>query len=171
MLTPADFFEVTKYAGAATLTMAVITLIAFIAGWGFRFRLVGVTGFIGVLTVGLFGLSFQPFSRTTIPGAVPFQTVYDSGSAQIAIAVPPTITPTALEATLKQAASNLLKPSRLGLLGQVATIRARTLVHEAGGFSRLVYLGEVKAIPNPETGEPLTITVQRDQLAQLAAAD
>jgi uncharacterized membrane protein len=81
MPTPADFLEVTKYAGAATLVLAAITVLAFVLGWGFRFRLVGITSFMGVLAAGLFGLSFQPFTQTVIPGSVPYQTVYDSGGS------------------------------------------------------------------------------------------
>jgi hypothetical protein len=168
MPTPADFLQATQWAAIATLTMAGITLLAFFLKWGFRFRLVGITSFMGVLTGGLLGLSFQPFTRTIIAGAIPYTTVYDSGSAQIVIKVPATITEPELEATLRQAASNLLKPSRLGLPGDTPTIRARTILHEVKGASELVYIGQVQPLPNPETGEPLTITLQRDRLAQLA---
>jgi hypothetical protein len=167
MPTPADFLEATKYAGAATLTMAVFTLVAFVVGWGFRFRLVGITSFMGVLTAGMFGLSFQPFTQTVVPGSVPYQTVYDSGAAQIVVTVPQDITASELEATLQQAASNLFKPSRLGRRDQVPTIRARTLLHESGGVSRLLYLGQVQARPNSETDNPFTVTVDPDALAQL----
>ncbi|MDA0674428.1 MAG: Ycf51 family protein [Cyanobacteria bacterium] len=169
MLTPADFLEATKYAGAATLTLAALTALAFVLGWGFRFRMVGITSFMGVLAVGMFGLSFEPFSPTVIAGSVPYQTVYDSGAAQIVITVPQSVTPSELEATLQQAASNLLKPSRLGRPDQVATIRARTLLHEEGGASRLLYLGQIQAQPNPETGDRFTVTVWSDALGQLPA--
>ncbi|NJN22418.1 MAG: DUF2518 family protein [Leptolyngbya sp. RL_3_1] len=167
MPTPAEFFEFTKLMGIATLVMAGLTLLTFAFGWGFRFRLVGITGFMGVLTVGLFGLSFQPLTRTAIPGAIPFQTVYDSGASQVVIKVPDTITEPQLEATLKQAASNLFNPSRLGPQNQTATIRARTIVHESGGRSRLLYLGQVQPLPNAATGETVTVTLQPDALAQL----
>jgi hypothetical protein len=169
MPTPADFLEVTKYAGAATLALAAITVLAFVLGWGFRFRLVGITSFMGVLAAGLFGLSFQPFTQTVIPGSVPYQTVYDSGAAQIVITVPQSVTASELEATLQQAATNLLKPSRLGRPDQVATIRARTLLHETEGASRLLYLGQVQAKPDPATGDRFTISVWPDALAQLPA--
>ncbi len=164
MPTPADFLEATRYGLAATVTMAVFTLVAFFFQWGFRFRLVGITSFMGVLTVGCLGLSFEPFTRTVVPGAVPFQTVYDSGAAQIVISVPATITPTELEATLEQAASNLFKPSRLGPRGEVATIRARTLLHEQEGVSTVVYLGQVQPIPDEATGKAVTVTLNRDRL-------
>lgn len=170
MPTPAEFLEATKWFGAATLTMALITAIAFALGWGFRFRLVGVTSFMGVLTAGMFGLSFQPFTQTVIEGAIPYSTVYDSGASQIVIKVPATITEPQLEATLRQAASNLLKPSRLGIPGSVATIRARTIIHPEPGVSQLVYVGQVQPQLDPDHDDPLNITLYRRQLATLAAA-
>ncbi|MEM6715083.1 MAG: Ycf51 family protein [Cyanobacteria bacterium P01_D01_bin.6] len=171
MPTPAEFLEATKYFGIATLTMAGITLLAFVLGWGFRFRLVGITSFMGVLTGGVLGLSFEPFTPTVVPGAVPYKTVYDSGAAQIVVKVPTTITPTELEATLQQAASNLLKPSRLGGIGVTPTIRARSIVHEPGGVSNLVYLGQVQPIREPGAEPALNIQVFEsafDILAQSA---
>lgn len=167
MPTPAEFLEATKYFGIATLTMAGITLVAFLLGWGFRFRLVGITSFMGVLTAGMFGLSFEPFTRTVIPGAIPYQTVYDSGAAQIVIKVPDNVSPTALEATLEEAASNLLKPSRLGGMGLTPTIRARTILHEPEGVSKLVYLGQVQPVSDPEAAAAIDITLFQDAFAQL----
>lgn len=167
MPTPAEFLEATKYFGIATLTMAGITLLAFGLGWGIRFRLVGITSFMGVLTGGLLGLSFEPFTRTVIPGAIPYATVYDSGAAQIVIKVPETITPSELDATLQQSASNLLKPSRLAGLGKTPKIRARTILHEPGGISELVYLGQVQPISDPDTDKSLSIELFEDAFAKL----
>ena len=168
MLTPEDFLEATKWAGIATLVFAAITALAFALGLGFRFRLVGVTGFLAVLAAGFFGLSFEPFTRTQISGAIPYTTVYDSGSIQVVIKVPVNITEPELKATLKQAASNLFKSGRLGSSdGQVPTIRARTILHEGPGVTRPLYLGQVQPIPDPDTGEPLSIKVFPERLAQL----
>ena len=166
MLTPEDFLEATKWGGIATLVFAALTALAFVFGLGFRFRLVGVTGFLAVLAAGFFGLSFEPFTRTQISGAIPYTTVYDSGVAQIVIKVPTKITEPELKATLRQAASNLFKSGRLGA-GQVPTIRARTLLHEGPGVTRPLYLGKVQPIPDPETGDPLSIEIFHDRLAQL----
>ncbi|MEL6938565.1 MAG: Ycf51 family protein [Cyanobacteria bacterium J06598_1] len=149
MFSPEQFLVFTGYFAIATLAFGVITALSFILKWGIRFRLVGATGFMGVLTVGLFGLSFQPLTQATIPGAIPYTTVFDSGASQIVIAVPNEITRTELEATLQQAASNLLKPSRLGGMGQAKPlIRARSIVHNDGA-SELVYVGSV----TPGTGK------------------
>ncbi|MBE9076818.1 Ycf51 family protein [Romeria aff. gracilis LEGE 07310] len=169
MLTPADFLQATQWVGLGTLAFAGLTLLAFILKWGWRFRLVGATGLMAVLTVGLFGLSFEPFTRAAVPGSVPFTTVFDSGGSQIVIKVPQSITQTELEATLQQAASNLLKASRLGNR-QTPTIRARTIVHPRPGISELLYVGQVQPIPDAETGEPVTIQINAPQLAKASAA-
>lgn len=166
MLSPAEFLIATQWAGLGTLALAALTALAFVLKWGLRFRLVGATGFAAVLTVGLLGLSFEPFSRTAVPGAIPYTTVYDSGASQIVITVPPAITPETLDATLHQAASNLFKPYRLGLPGQVATIRARTVVHDADGISRLLYLGQIQPTPKGSE-EPFRVQLNRDSWAKL----
>ena len=143
MFSPEQFLQATGWVAIATLGLGALTAIAFIFKWGLRFRMVGATGLMGVLTVGLFGLSFQPFIRTAVPGALPYETVFDSGSSQIVIAVPNSINANELEATLQQAASNLFKPSRIGGSGsRVPTIRARAIVHNPG-VSELVYVGQV----------------------------
>jgi hypothetical protein len=153
MLTPAEFLVVTQWAAIGTLALAAIAGLGFALKWGIRFRLVGAAGFAAVLTVGLLGLSFEPFTRTAIPGAKPYATVYDSGASQIVIAVPADIEADTLDATLRQAASNLFKPYRLGIPGQLATLRARTIVHEPNGVSRLVYLGQVQPAPKASAAD------------------
>ena len=167
MLTPEQFFVATQYFAIATLAFGALTALAFVLKWSLRFRMVGATGFMGVLTAGLFGLSFQPLTQTVIPGALPYTTVFDSGASQIVIAVPTDITETELDATLRQAASNLLKPSRLGGRGQAKPmIRARAIVHNDGA-SELVYLGSVTPGEGetPDAKAPV-VEIYSDQLAR-----
>lgn len=170
MLTPEQFLTATGYFAIATVAFGLITALAFLLSWGIRFRLVGATGFMGVLTVGMFGLSFQPLTRSQIPGAVPYTTVFDSGSSQIVIAVPNAITRTELEATLEQAASNLLKPSRLSAAGQQPLIRARAIAHH-DGISDLLYVGSVKPGmgSTPEERAPI-VEIYSDKLAKANSA-
>lgn len=167
MLSPEQFLILTGYFAIGTLVFGAVTALSFVLKWGIRFRLVGATGFMGVLTAGMFGLSFQPFTQTIIPGAVPYTTVFDSGASQIVIAVPGAITRTELEATLEQAASNLLKPSRIGGMGQaVPAIRARAMAHK-NGTSELLYLGRVTPNQNKETEDTgPVIEIYADQLAK-----
>jgi hypothetical protein len=167
MLSPEQFLQATGWFAIGTVAFISVTAIAFFLKWGFRFRLVGATGIMGVLTVGLLGLSFQPFTRTAIAGAVPYETVFDSGSSQVVIAVPNEITATALEATLQQAASNLLKPSRIAGSGQATpTIRARAIVHTPNA-SELVYVGKVTPGKGRSAEERAPVVeIYPDQLAK-----
>jgi len=176
MLTPAQFLEATGWSAITTVAIALTTAIAFLLKWGIRFRLVGATGLMGVLTAGLFGLSFQPIMQASVPGAIPYKTVFDSGAAQVVITVPNDITQTALEATLQEAAANLLKPSRIGGAGQkTPTIRARGIVHSAGA-SELVYVGKVTPAARKTAGEDSredrtpVVEIYLDRLAKINKA-
>lgn len=165
MLTTDLFLLAAQGSGWATLALAGITLLSFILKWGLRFRLVGVTGFMGVLTTGLFALSLVPITRTEIPGAVRYTTVYDSGATQAVIAVPATITDDELEATLRQAASNLFSPGRVGTTDNQLTIRARSIVHPQPGLSQPLYLGEVKRSLYNREDDAMTVKINTKALA------
>lgn len=166
MPTTADFLTVAQWAGAATLVCAAVTVLAFIFKWGFRFRLVGATGFMGVLTAGLFALSLTPLTRIQIPGAVRYSTVFDNGATQVVIAVPSQITDSELEATLRQAASDLYSFGRLGLDTNQLTIRARTIIHPEPGISQPVYLGQVKRSLARRDDPQMELQIFPDRLAQ-----
>jgi hypothetical protein len=168
MLTTANFFQYAQWSGIATLVFAAITFLAFILKWGIRFRLVGTTGFMLVVTAGLFALSIVPLSRTVIPGATKYTLVYDNGSNQAVIATSPQITPTQLEATLRQAASNLFSSGRSGTRkDDKLTVRARTIIHPEPGASVPVYLGEAKRSLVSHQNSPVTVEIYTDKFAQL----
>jgi Protein of function (DUF2518) len=162
-----DFLDAAKWAGILTLVCAVVTLLGFILKWGIRFRLVGATSFMGVLTAGLFALSLGLFPRAAIPGAVRYSLVYDNGAAQVAIALPPQITESELDATLRQAAVDLFSYGRLGQTGNQMTIRARTILHPEPGLSQLLELGQVKRSLASRENEELAIEIYSDKLAKL----
>jgi hypothetical protein len=168
MLTTADFFKATQWSGILTLAFAILAGLAFLFKWGIRFRLVGITGFMAVLTGGLFGLSIVPITRTQIAGAVQYTTVFDSGSSQVVIRVSPKITESELEATLRQAASNLFSPGRFSQAGEKQlTIRARTIIHPKTGVSQPLFLGEVKRSLYKRDDENMIVEVFKDKFAQL----
>lgn len=167
MLTTADFLTFAQWVGILTLVSGVIAVVGFIFKWGIRFRLVGVTGFLGVLTVGLFALGLVPFTRTVIPGAIRFSVVYDNGGNQTVIAVPPSITQSELDATLRQAASDLFSYGRLGGADNQLTIRARTIVHPEPGVSQPLFLGEVKRSLATRNDDQMVINVYPESFAQL----
>lgn len=168
MFSTADFLQYTQWSGIATLVFAALAVLAFILKWGIRFRLVGTTGFMLVLTAGLFALSLVPLSRTVIPGAEKFTLVYDNGSTQAVISISPKISPTGLEATLRQAASNLYSYGRLGKRGDnYLTIRARTLIHPEPGVTVPVYLGQIKRTLDTREDAEMAIEIYSDKFAQL----
>ncbi|MBI1243059.1 Ycf51 family protein [Umezakia ovalisporum] len=168
MLTTADFLRYAQWSGIATIAFAALAVLAFILKWGIRFRLVGTTGFMLVLTAGLFSLSLVPLSRTVIPGAVKYTLVYDNASTQTVIATSPQISPSQLEATLLQAASNLYSYGRLGTRGDnQLTIRARTIIHPQPGISVPLYLGQIRRTLASREDTDMDIEIYREKFAQL----
>lgn len=167
MLTNADFLAFTQWTGILTLTCGVITVLSFLLKWGIRFRLVGVTGFLGVLTGGFFGLSLVPFSRTVIPDAARYVVVYDNGGPQAVVTVAPNIKESQLDATLRQAASDLFSYGRLGDAQNQMTIQARTVIHPEPGVSKPLFLGQVKRSLGTRQDESLVVNVYSERFAQL----
>lgn len=167
MLTTANFLIFTQWVGILTLVGGAITVLGFIFNWGIRFRLVGATGFLGVLTGGLFTLALVPFTRTVIPDAVRFSMVYDNGGPQTVIAVSQQITESELDATLRQAASDLFSYGRIGGIDNQLTIRARTIIHPEPGVSKPLFLGEVKRSLATRNDEQMVINIYSESFAQL----
>ena len=171
MITSPTFLSLTQWLGFATLALAGITLLAFFLQWRFRFQLVGVTGFFAVLVLGSFGLSLGLFQRVEIPGAAPYQLVFDTGSNEAVIAVSPTIDETSLEATLQQAAYNLFSPGRFSAKTGNANliVRARVLTHPEPGISEPIYIGEVSRSLMERNDPNLQVTIYADRLQAIAA--
>jgi hypothetical protein len=166
-----DFTTYTQWLGILTLVCLVLTIVAFIFKWGFRFRLVGVTSFMGVLTVGVFALGLGLFTRTVVPGAVRFTLAYDNGATRAVITVPAQITQPQLDATLRQAANDLFSYGRnsIGSENQL-TVRARVLLHPESGVTVPVYLGQAKrSLFNRD--EAAKIEIFSDQFAKLETND
>lgn len=167
MITNSDLFTYSQWSGIFTLFCAAFTVLAFLFKWGFRFRLVGVTGFMGVLTAGIFALGLGLFTRVEIPGSIRYTLVYDTGGAQTVIAVPPTITESELEATMRQAASDLYSPGRVARGLDEMIVRVRTIIHPESGVSQPLYLGEVKRSLSQREDEQMKIEIFPQSLASL----
>lgn len=167
MFTTANLLNAAQWAGILTLVFGAITVLGFVLKWGIRFRLVGVTSFMGVLTGGFFALGLGLFSHTTIPGAVRYTVIYDNGSTQIAIALSTPVTESQVEATLRQAAADLFSYGRLGQTSSQMTIRARTMIHPESGVSKPLYLGQVQRSPSNNQDNPLDIKIYSRNFAQL----
>ena len=167
MLSTTQLLAFAQWSGYFTIFCAVLTVLGWLLKWGIRFRLVGITGFMGVLTGGLFALGLGLHDRADFPGAVRFSRVYDTGAAQIVIAVSPDITPTALDATLRQAASDLYSPGRLTQGSGQMTIVARTIIHPEPGVSQPVYLGKVTRSLAVRDDDQMTIEIDQGHFALL----
>lgn len=167
MPTTTDFLNASGWVGITTLALAAITVLGFLLKWGIRFRLVGITGFLGVLTGGLFALGLVPFTRTVIPGAVRYSLVFDNGGTQTVIAVPPTIESEALEATMQQAAGDLFSYGRLGRQDDKLTIRVRTNLHPEPGVTKPLYLGKIERSLSNRNDNAMEIKIDSDSIAQL----
>jgi Protein of function (DUF2518) len=167
MFSTAQIIVYAQYLGLATIVLALFTLVALWRQWGFRFRLVGITGFTGVLTVGLLGLGLGLYQRPAVSGAIAYQRIFDQSGDQAVITVPATITETELTATLRQAAADLYSSGRSSETG-LLTIRARTVLHPQPGISLPLYLGQVKRSLAGRDGA-MDIEVYPQNLAQLPA--
>lgn len=167
MISTAEFIQASQWAGIATVGIAALAVLGFVFKWGIRFRLVGVTGFMGVLTGGLFALALGLFTHTTIPGAVHYSVIYDNGASLAAIAIPAKITESELDATLRQAAADLFSYGRLGQPGSQLTIRARAIIHPKPGVSKPLFLGEATQALGNRDRQELAIKIYQENLAQL----
>ncbi|MBW4690628.1 MAG: Ycf51 family protein [Lyngbya sp. HA4199-MV5] len=155
------------WSGYFTLFCAALMVLGWMLKWGIRFRLVGITGFMGVLTGGLFALGLGLHDLPQIPGAVKFTRVFDSGASQVVIVVPPTITETQLDATLRQAAVDLYSTGRLSQGEATMTIRARSLLHPQPGVSQPLYLGQIKPSLSSPTDQQAIVEIDHEQFARL----
>ncbi len=168
MFTPESILEYGKYSGIATVAIAVLMIIGLVAKWGFRFRLVGITGFMMVLTVGLFGLGLGLAPRLAFPGAARYALIYDNGNSQAVISVADAhLTYEQAEATLRQAAQDLYSYGRVGETDHSMHIRLRTIAHPQPGVSEPLFLGEVARDLTSRDNAKLDIKIDRQNLAKL----
>jgi Protein of function (DUF2518) len=168
MISTAEFLKYFQWSGIVTVAFAVLTIVALFLQWGFKYRLVGATGFMGVLTAGLFALSLVPIVHTNVPGAMHYSLIYDNGSDRATIVVATPITESGLDATLRQAAADLYSYGRSGQVDKQLKIRARTVIHPRPGVSEPLVLGEVtRSLAGGEEGA-LDLRIDRSNLAKVS---
>lgn len=163
-----DLFTCAKWLGIATVVALVLSIVAFVLGWAWRFRLVGVTSFMGVLTASFFALGLGLFPHADIPGATRYALIYDNGANQAVVAVSPNIEKSAIEPTLIQAATDLYSYGRTGSGGNDQfTIKLRTVLHPQPGVSQPLFLGTAKRSITARTSKDIEIEVFAQNVAQL----
>ncbi len=171
MTLPTDIFFYAKWSGVATIVCLLIAIVSFVVKWGFRFRLVGVTSFMGVLTTGIFALGLGLFPHADIPGAARYSLIYDNGANQAVVAVAPDIEKSAIEPTLLQAASDLYSYGRTGANGNNQfTIKLRTVLHPQTGVSQPLFLGEAKRSLITREDKDIEINVFSQNINKLPTA-
>jgi hypothetical protein len=168
-----SFFASASQVGlGVAIFLALLTLLAWMRNWPWKFSLVGYTAFTLVLTAGCFALSLGPIFRSRIPGAAPYTTVYDQGAERAVIAVSPDITPEQLILTLRQAASDLASSGRFSTGSPVFTLQARTVIHPEPGVSEPLLLGTLqqplgKRLRTPEEQQQQQIHLEEEAFARL----
>ena len=163
-----DLLTYVKWSAIATLAFLVLTVISFIVGWGFRFRLVGVTSFMGVVTLSILALKLGLFTRVQIEGAARYTLVYDNGANQAVVAVSPQIEKSEIEPTLRQVAVDLFSYGRTGInKDDKLTIRLRTVIHPEPNMSQPLYLGQIKRSLFTKNDENTEIDLFSQNIAQL----
>lgn len=125
--------------GWSGLALVVLTLVAFLASWGLRFRLVGVSSFTLLLAVSCwaFGVSYTP--PVVIEGAVRAPIVFDNGNDLVVAQASVDLDDAAVGATLEQLAGNLRGSGRASSL---VVVRLRGIRQASDGLGRPVILGE-----------------------------
>ena len=165
---PTDLSFYVQWSGILTVVFFLLTVLAFIVGWGFRFRLVGITSFTGVVTLSILALKLGIFTRVEIPGATRYTLVYDNGANQAVVVVSPAIEESAIEPTLRQAAVDLFSYGRSGLnQGNKLTIKLRTVIHPEPNMSQPLYLGQIKRSLAAKNDENMEIEIFSQNIAQL----
>jgi hypothetical protein len=126
--------------GAASGVLAVLTIAGFLARWGIRFRLVGITSFTALLALSClaFAVSYNP--RVSVPGAIQVPVVFDNGTDLVIAAAPASLEAEAVAPTLDQVARNLRGGGR-GSGGEVR-VRLRRVEAVEPGLARPVVLAE-----------------------------
>ena len=123
------------------LGLGLLTVVAFIARWGLRFRLVGVSSFTLLLAVSCwaFGLSYTP--PVVVEGAVRAPVVFGNGTDLVVAQAPADLDAATVTATLEQLAGNLRGAGRGS---RTVAVRLRALESGPDGSSRPVILGELE---------------------------
>jgi len=136
-------FQAGLWLGVASGLLAALTVAAFIVGWGFRFRLVGVTSFTALLAISCWAFSVSYVPRISVPGAVQVPIVYDNGGDLVVAAAPPGLAPEAVAPTVEQVARNLRASGRVSPTG-VVRVRLRGLDNGDDGRSTPRVLAEAQ---------------------------
>ena len=125
------------------LIFVALTFIAFLAQWGFRFRLVGISSFILLLAVSSWAFDVSYTRTVVVKGAIRVPIVFDNGKNLVVAQAPQDISSSAIQPTLEQVAANIRSSGRGGLSVQV---RLRQLRHLEEDVSEPIIIAEMERV-------------------------
>ncbi len=139
-----SFFELLentpKYFGLLGIFLLIVTLIAFIFNFGFKFRLTGATIFSLLLSLSSWAFIQSYTEKVAIEGSKYLPIVYDNGFDLIIAKAEDDFPEDAIKPTLEQLSKNLRKGSRSGA---DVKIKIRKLEKISDGVSKPVIIGEI----------------------------
>ena len=140
-----SFFELLentpKIFGFLGIFLFLVTIIAFIFNFGFKFRITGATIFSLLLSLSSWAFIQSYSENIKIEGARYLPTVYDNGFDLIITKADENFPEEAIKPTLNQLSENLKKGSRSG---SKVKIKIRKLERISNGVSRPVIIGETE---------------------------
>ena len=139
------------------LGLAGLTVVAFLARWGLRFRLVGVTSFTLLLAISSWAFSVSYTPPVVVEGALNTPVDFDNGNNLVIAQAPSEMDASAVEPTLAQLAGNL-RPG--GRSSNEVVIRLRQLKPVSEGLSEPVILGETTV--STLTGNTIATSTRRE---------
>ena len=140
-----SFFELLentpKIFGFFGIFLLIVTVIAFIFNFGFKFRIVGATIFSLLLSLSSWAFIQSYTEKIVIEDAKYLPIVYDNGFDLIIAKAEDDFPEESIEPTLEQLSENLRKGSRSGAN---VKIKIRKLEKISNGISKPVVVGEVQ---------------------------
>ena len=140
-----SFFELLentpKFFGIFGILLLMVTFIAFIFNFGFKFRIVGATIFSLLLSLSSWAFIQSYTEKVAIEGAKYLPIVYDNGFDLIIAKAEDNFPEDSIEPTLEQLSENLRKGSRSGAN---VKIKIRKLEKISDDVSKPVIIGEVQ---------------------------
>jgi len=140
-----SFFELLnntpKIFGFLGIFLSLITIVAFIFNFGFKFRIIGATIFSLLLSLSSWAFMQSYSEKVVVEGARYVPIVYDNGFDLIIAKAEDDFPEEAIEPTLQQLSDNLRKGSRSGAN---VKIKIRKLEKISDEISKPVIIGEIE---------------------------
>ena len=130
-----------KIFGFLGIFLSLITIVAFIFNFGFKFRIIGATIFSLLLSLSSWAFMQSYSENVVVEGARYVPIVYDNGFDLIIASAEDDFPEEAIEPTLQQLSDNLRQGSRSGAN---VKIKIRKLEKISDEISKPVIIGEIE---------------------------